>query len=188
MTRMLQAIVVLMVLSLPSMASAHHIMGIPHYQYGEDYPQLPFAEVKAQVGDYDLHFTYFPGTPKPGERVRFKLYAFTRDTNEPFREPLQVQYFRKRFLRSDVSLGGGEEIRVGKGPEGNDYKFFHAFKDADAFFVTVKFPNGDVMEAVPFPVQIGVTDTRPLLLGAVLTLFLAILVVAVLKRRRKRKA
>lgn len=188
MMRLLPSLILTLLILLPSVASAHHIMGIPHYKYGDDYPQLPFAEIKAQVGDYDLHFTYFPGTPKPGERVRFKLYAFHRETREPFRKPLEVSYFRERFLRSDVRKGESLQIQVGDGPEGNDYKFFHVFEEADSFYVRVHFPHRDGMEVIPFPVQIGVTDTRPLLGGSVLLLFLAVGTVAVINRRRKKRS
>lgn len=188
MIRTLKALLLCFVLLWPTMASAHHIMGIPHYKYGDDYPQLPFAEVKAQVGDYDLHFTYFPGTPKPGQRVRFKLYAFHRETREPFREPLKLTYARERFLRSNEEIGEIQEIRVGQGPEGNDYKFFHTFEDADSFYLNIHFPYEDGIELIPFPVQIGVTDTRPLLGGSILVLFLAVGTVAVLKRRKKKEA
>jgi hypothetical protein len=186
--RLLQSIIVVFGLLLPSFANAHHIMGIPHYKYGDDYPQLPFAEVKAQVGDYDIHFTYFPGTPKPGQRVRFKLYAYHRETREPFREPLEVSYAKERFLRSNLKVSENLPIAVGQGPEGNDYKFFHTFEDADSFFVNLYFPHEGGIEVIPFPVQIGVTDTRPILGGSIFLLFFSVGTVAVLKRRRKKKA
>lgn len=188
MMRALQSLVLTLAVLWPSVASAHHIMGIPHYQYGDGYPQLPFAEIKAQVGNYDLHFTYFPGTPKPGERVRLKLYAFNRETREPYREPLKLAYARERFLRSNQQVGELVEIQVGQGPEGNDYKFFHVFADADSFYINLHFPHEGAIEVIPFPVQIGVTDARPLLGGSIMVLFLAVGIVAVLKRRRKKKA
>jgi hypothetical protein len=174
----------------PTSALAHHILGLPHYKYGDDYPQIPYVEVLAQVESYDLYFTYFPGTPKPGERIRFKLYIVDRETNEPFREPLRVDMLETRAVRADRVIEGPLTIQPGVGPEANDYKFFYAFSDADAYAVRVHFPNGasGEFERIAFPVQIGETDTRPLLGGAVLILGLSITSVAVVKRRRKKRA
>jgi len=188
MTRIAKTFLCLLIMLSPVVASAHHIMGLPHYKYGDDYPQLPYAEVMAMVGDYDVHFTYFPGTPKPGERVRLKVYVVERESRAVYREPLKVQYARERWLRSDENVGDLEEIRVGDGPEGNDYKFFHTFDEADAFLVKLHFPNGDSVEVLPFPVQIGVTDARPFLFGSVLLLLISVAIVGVIKRRRAQEA
>jgi hypothetical protein len=119
--------------------------------------------------------------------MRFKLYAFHRETRVPFRQPLQVSYAKERFLRSNLKVSEDLPIAVGQGPEGNDYKFFHTFEDADSFYVNLYFPHEGGIEVIPFPVQIGVTDTRPILGGSVFVLFLAVGTVAVLKRRRKKK-
>lgn len=165
---------------------AHHILGIPHYKYGKDYPQIPYLEVLAQVGASDLDFTYFPGMPKPGERVRFKLYVRNRESGEVFRQPLAVEVVRKRFLRAAVPVAEPFEIRPGIGPEKNDYKFFLTFDDAEAYEIRVHFPNGEGIETIPFPVVIGKTDDRPLIFGAVGILGLAVGSVAIVKRRRKK--
>lgn len=164
---------------------AHHILGIPHYKYSEEYPQIPYLEVIAQVGTNDLDFTYFPGTPKPGERVRLKLYIHDRMTGEVFREPLEVQVVQKRFFGEDRALGRPLTIRTGVGPERNDYKFFLTFDEPEAFEVRLRFPNGEGFETIPFPVVIGKTDDRPLIFGAVGVLALAVGSVALVKRRRR---
>ncbi|MBW2459349.1 MAG: hypothetical protein JRI68_32955 [Deltaproteobacteria bacterium] len=166
-------------------AHGHHILGLPHYKYGDDYPQIPYVEILGQVDTKALHFTYFPGTPKPGERVRFKLYVKDQRTGEPFREPLRAVVVRKQTLQRAEQLEV-LELRTGQGPEGNDYKFFHVFDHPEAFEIRVTFPTSNGSEVVPFPVHIGVTDTRPLFGGAVAVLVLAIGTVAVVKRRRRR--
>lgn len=165
-------------------AHAHHILGIPHYKYGDDYPQIPFAEVLAQTPYTDIYFTYFPGTPRPGAEVRFKLYAKSRTSGEPVRVPLKVEVLRKRFLLSDELVRGEFEVRTGVGPEGNDYKFFLTFPAAEAYLVRVHFPDEGGLEVINFPISIGETDDRPVLFGAFGTLVGAVAIVAVLKRRR----
>lgn len=180
------ALALLMFVALPSFAAAHHILGIPHYMYDENYPQIPFLEVIAQVGPTDLNFTYFPGIPNPGEAVRFKLYVHKRDTGEVFRDPLMVNVVRKRFLQGDVAVVEPFEIRPGVGPEKNDYKFFLTFEAAEAYEVRVRFPNGDGVEVIPFPVVIGKTDDRPLLFGAVGILGMTVVSVAMVKKKRRK--
>ena len=146
---------------------------------------MPFVEIMAQVGSKDLDFTWYPGIPDPGDRLRFKLYALDRETGEPFREPLRVEIVRKRFFGGAEPVVAPFEIRTGVGPEANDYKFFHTFEAAEAYEVLVHVPDGDRVEVVPFPVTIGKTDDRPLLFGAAGVLILAVVVVALLKRRQR---
>ena len=169
----------------PSALSAHHIMGIPHYKYGDDYPQIPYMEVVAQMGKYDLDFTHFPGFPVPGERVRFKLYIRHRETDEVFRDPLRVEVVRKRFMSDAAPVAAPFEIRTGIGPEKNDYKFFLEFKEAEAFEVQVHFPTAKGVEVISFPVVIGETDDRPLIFGAMGILAGAVIAVGVVRNRRK---
>lgn len=175
----------LVLVTLPTVVVGHHILGIPHYKYGEDYPQIPYLEVIAQVGAMDLDFTYFPGRPKPGEDVRFKLYVHDRTTGEVYRDPLGVRVVRKTFLGGDTPISELFMIHTGSGPERNDYKFFLAFTEAEAYEVRVSFPNGDQVEVIPFPVTIGETDDRPLILGAVGLLGLTVVSVAAVKRRQQ---
>jgi len=164
---------------------AHHILGIPHYKYSEDYPQIPYLEVMAQAGAYDLDFTHFPGFPRPGERIRCKLYVRDRESGAAFREPLLVEVARRAFPWGTEPAGEPFTIRTGDGPEQNDYKFFVTFDAAEAYELRVHFPNGDLMEEIPFPVVVGKTDDRPLILGAAGLLAAAIVSVAVVKRRRR---
>lgn len=169
-------------------ALAHHVLGLPHYKYSAEYPQVPYLEVIAQVGPHDLDFTYFPGTPRPGETVRFKLYIQRRETGEVFREPLTVQTYQKKLFGRAVPVGEPFTIRPGSGPEANDYKFHLAFDDPEAYEVRVSFPGPDGMEIIPFGVSIGETDNRPLIIGAGVVLGGAVLIVGVLKRRREARA
>lgn len=177
----------LLLAAFPASLSAHHILGIPHYKYSEEYPQIPYLEVLAQVGDHDLVFTHFPGFPEPGEAVRLKLYVHHRVTGEVFREPLSVAVVKKRFLRGGVPVAEPFEIRTGSGPERNDYKFFLTFAEAEAYEVRVAFPAAGGVETIPFPVTIGKTDDRPLIFGAAGLLAVTVAVVAAVKRKRRRR-
>ncbi len=178
----------LVLLALPVPLAAHHILGIPHYKYSEEYPQIPYLEVLAQVGPMDLVFTHFPGFPEPGETVRLKLYVHDRDSGEVFRRPLVAEVVRKRFLRDAVPVAEPLTLRPGTGPEKNDYKFFLTFSEAEAYEVRLRFPVDGGFETIPFPVTIGRTDDRPLIFAAAALLAAAVVVVALTKKRRRRRA
>ncbi len=178
----------LLLAGLPAAAAAHHILGIPHYKYSTEYPQIPYLEILAQVGPHDLVFTHFPGFPEPGEAVRFKLYIRQRDGGRVFRQPLRLEVVRKHFLRRDEPVVQAFEIHPGRGPERNDYKFFLTFQEREAYELRLRFPAGDGFETIPFPVVIGKTDDRPLIFGAAGLLALAVVSVAVVKRHRRRRS
>ncbi len=44
-----------------SAASAHHFKGLPHYNYFENYPQVPEEEFIGEVGDYEVILTVEDG-------------------------------------------------------------------------------------------------------------------------------
>ena len=52
---------------LASSAAAHHILGLPHYSYKENYPQVPVLEYPATTGPYEVLLVCYPGKPNPGE-------------------------------------------------------------------------------------------------------------------------
>ncbi len=179
-------IVLAPLVALTSALYAHHILGIPHYKYSDEYPQIPYLEVIAQVGSTDLDFTYFPGIPRPGEAVRFKLYIRDRHSGEVFRQPLKVEVVQLHFLKGAQPVAEPFTIRTGTGPERNDYKFFLTFQAPEAYEVRVHFPNGEDVEVIPFPVVIGKTDDRPLIFAAAGILGIAIVSVAAVKKKQRR--
>ncbi len=168
-------------------AAAHHIMGIPHYKYSEEYPQIPVLEVQALTHTSELHFTHMPGTPRPGEDVRFKIYAKRRSDGEPLTENMSVEVLRRTFFGGSEVVRELFEIEPGIGPERNDFKFFINFRDPEAYTIRLHFPEDGGTEVIDFPVVIGETDDRPLIAGAFGTLVVAAVAVGVSKRRRKRK-
>ncbi len=56
-------------------STAHHFKGLPHYNYFENYPQVPEEEFIGEVGDYEVSLwcrsesgqVVGPPVPVPGE-------------------------------------------------------------------------------------------------------------------------
>ncbi len=172
--------------TLAAPTAAHHILGIPHYKYSEEYPQIPFVEVQARTPYSDVHFTYLPGTPRPGQDVRFKLYAKRRADGTPRTPKMMVEVVKHTFLGGTEPVLAPFEIEAGDGPESNDFKFFLRFEEAEAYAVRVHYPDesGEI-ERIDFPVTIGATDDRPLFAGAFGVVALAVATVFVVKRKRR---
>lgn len=144
----------------PAALRAHHILGIPHYAYDEAYPELPFVEIMAQSGDWDLRMSYMPGIVRAGDRVRVKLYGKSRSTGRPLQIPLVGQLRKVRFGRREP-VAEAFPIEVGKGPEGNDYKFFLTLPETEDYEILIRFPfPGVEVEEIPFPIKVGETDDR----------------------------
>lgn len=129
-----------------------------------------------------------PGTPRPGEDVRFKLYAKRLSDGEPQTAPMKVEVLKETFFGGLEPVREPFEIEPGIGPERNDFKFFIEFAEAEAYKVRVHYPDAEGVEVIDFPVTIGETDDRPLIAGAFGTLVFAAVAVGVTKRRRKKSA
>lgn len=51
--------VLMMVFALASSAMGHHFKGLPHYNYYENYPQVPEEEFLGQAGEYELSLVVY---------------------------------------------------------------------------------------------------------------------------------
>lgn len=74
-----------------SPAWAHHILGLPHYSYKENYPQTPTLEYPAQSGPYHILMTCYPGKPVPGESANLAIYIKDMEQDQPYTQPITVR-------------------------------------------------------------------------------------------------
>ena len=56
--RVLMLLVSVSLLGVGSVA-AHHFKGLPHYNYFENYPQVPEEEFLGQAGDYEVSLVVY---------------------------------------------------------------------------------------------------------------------------------
>ena len=77
-------LVPVLLLMLLTAASGHHILGIPHYSYDEDYPQTPILTYRLMAGAYEVRMTGYPGVPVPGERCDLHVYIQDPDSGRLF--------------------------------------------------------------------------------------------------------
>lgn len=166
-------------------ALAHHQLGLPHYLYSEDYPQIPTMVVEADAEGYLVTFSIFPGNPMPGQTVRIKTYIKHKLTGEVYTQPIDMSISRETFFGGNTEILEPRQVNS----EYNEYKLSCEFLEAEKYFVTVTFePRADFFEKIPFPVVIGETNFNliPIFFGAAfLLIFIA---VGLTKKNRVRPA
>ena len=76
----------------PGIVSAHHFKGLPHYNYFENYPQVPEEEFIGQAGDYE---------------VSLVVYDFQGIDRDKVESPDNVRLFLVIFNLQDNTVYGG---------------------------------------------------------------------------------
>ncbi len=77
---------------VPGVLWAHHFKGLPHYNYYENYPQVPEEEFIGQAGDYE---------------VSLVVYDFQGINREKVEDPDNVRLFLVIFNLRDNRVYGG---------------------------------------------------------------------------------
>ena len=91
----IRTIVVLIAATLAgvSTATAHHFKGLPHYNYFENYPQVPEEEFLGEAGDYEVFLV---------------VYDFQGIDRKNVEDPDNVRLFLMIFNLTDNRVYGGK--------------------------------------------------------------------------------
>lgn len=146
-TTMLAAIAVL---TAPA-AIAHHILGVPHYAYDEDYPQTPVLTYSVEAGPHNVRMTGFPGKPEPGERCSLHVYISRIDNGLPFDDTVTLTVMRDRLLGSDRVVYGPIEAEL----EEAMFKFFPIFHDEANYTVRIAYEAEGAPWIIDLPMVAG---------------------------------
>lgn len=134
---------------------AHHQLGLPHYLYSEEYPQIPTMVIDAVAEGYLVTFAIFPGNPNPGQTVRIKVYIKNKITEDVYTQPIKIAVSSESFLRGESIIVEPRLVTS----EYNEYKMSYLFEDAEKYYINVTFePRDNFLETIPFPVVIGKTN------------------------------
>jgi len=164
-------------------ALGHHILGLPHYSYKENYPQVPTLEYPAATGPWDVLLTAYPGVPTPGEAANLSFYVKNRETSQLYDRPLQV-----RVLRT-FTFGRNQEVLPATTvpPYDQPCKRSVTFPADGEYVVELSLEVEGQTEVIPFLVVAGEpTSTASILvaLGLGMALFLVVVRAVGIKRRR----
>ncbi|MHC4441930.1 MAG: 4Fe-4S binding protein [Planctomycetota bacterium] len=182
---LMTSIIVFLVLFPTAPAKAHHILGLPHYSYKENYPQVPTLEYPATTGPYDVLLTSYPGKPVPGEPANLAFYIKNRNTNTPYERPITV-----RVLQT-FTFGRNREILPATvvEPFEQPHKISTTFSEDGEYIVELHMEVEGATEVIPFLMIAGdpsATVSIIIAIGAVLLIF--IIIIRAIKIKRERRA
>jgi hypothetical protein len=162
-------------------AEAHHIRGIPHYTYSENYPNAPKVEYVREIDNVTLHMTYYeiPGTTS----VDLAMYVKDNRTGKSFDGEVTYAVYGQ-----DEDPLKAHAVKAFKN-KNNMYKAGWRYKDTGLYFARVTFECGGQKVDEVFKMQIGATEVDYWFLGIIGGGVLALIIaVATIKRRQIRRA
>ncbi len=168
---------------MPTRADAHHILGLPHYSYKENYPQAPTLEYPATTGPYDVLMTSFPGHAVPGERTTIAYYIKDRHTGLPYDQPVSVRVLQTAtFGLNKVIM----EPTIHE-PSTNQHKYFVTFPQDGEFIVELTMDVEGKPEVIPFLMIAGEPRaTKSIVIAISIGLGVFLLVVRAIRIKRNR--
>lgn len=172
-------------LSFPDLAIAHHILGLPHYSYKENYPQRPTLEYPATTGPYDVLLTSYPGIPVPGEPANLAVYVRDREGRGAYEEPITLRVLRTSTFGENKEIVP-PTIRV---PFEHQYKLHAIFPTDGEYVVELSMPVEGRIEVIPFLMIAGQPSTMASVAAVGSAGFVLLLVtVRAIQKKRKRRA
>ncbi len=184
---LLRFVLALVLLGWATGAHAHHILGLPHYAYKDNYPQVPVLEYPARSGPWDILLTSYPGRPIPGEAANLSFYVKDGETGVIYPDTVRIRVLRKR------TFGRSEEILAGTEISAFDqlYKLTATMPEDGDYVVELSLMVEGQPEVIPFLVVAGEPKSPwgPVAaLAAALLLFVIVIRAIKIKRQRREAA
>ncbi len=162
---------------LVTAAHAHHIRGIPHYSYQDNYPQAPLIEEFRDSGDWTLQFTFWQ---IPGQKaLDLALYVKSRATGKPYDGDITFQ----------VSMAGESEDKqnhpfLAHPNRRNIYKVGWVYEKDGVYYADVSLGEGEQAVKETFKFQVGKVAPNYWLLGGVGAAVAALMILVALAKKK----
>ena len=170
-------ILILLLLSA-SIVESHHIRGIPHYSYRDNYPETPVYEFIQNTSHYEVTFTYYK---IPGQTA-FDLAVYVRDTinDLPYTDPVEFLVFGKHEDPNNSHPFTAYRNQT------NIYKVGWVYEDEGDYFVRVTFADSVKKHNILFDLKVGNRSNVWLyLLVSVASIIIFAAVVGVVRKKQK---
>ena len=176
-----------LVLLIFNSAIAHHTMGNPRFIYKESHPEAPTLEYPAELFNYDIVFTSYPGRPNINELTSFSFYAKDRETGKLYQEPITIHVLKI------MNFGGTREVLK---PTLLDhsiqpYTYDFTFTEDGEYVIEMIMLLKGSDEMIPFIITAGkpsITVPALIAVGVILALYIIIIILSRIRRTRKKKA
>ena len=175
---------VLGVLAVSGSAGAHHILGIPHYAYDEDYPQAPVLTYRAEARGYEVKVTGYPGVLEPGDRSTIHVYIRDLRVDALLDTTVRLTVRRDALFGADPIIYGPMDAQLDEAV----YKFHPRFELEANYLASVEFATAEEPWTVDVPLVVGEPGSPWTVLGTAggaLILFLVVVRAVRVKRRRR---
>jgi len=144
-------VALLLLLGWATDAEAHHILGLPHYAYKDNYPQVPVLEYPAMTGPWDVLLTSYPGHPVPGEAANLSFYIKDRDSGALYPDTVAVRVLRNAAFGQTVEILPEQEITAFD----KLYKITVTMPEDGDYIVELIMMSEGQQERIPFLVVAG---------------------------------
>lgn len=178
----IRLLVIALVLA-PSIATAHHILGVPHYAYDEDYPQTPVLTYRVDAGRYELRMTGYPGMIEPGDRATFHVYVTHREGGAPFGGIVTMTVFEDRLLGADPVVYGPMDAEIDE----RVFKFHPRFEVEATYLLRIHFEDAGTPWTIDLPMQVGNPGSPwGVVVGVAVALGLFLIIIRAVRIKRRR--
>ncbi len=157
-----------LVLAMSSTAHGHHFKGLPHFNYFENYPQIPQEEFVGQQGEYEFSLVLydFQGLRQQDmqqpDDVRLFIIAFNLLGNKVYSGPAKLE-----VLDSDTAL----IVDTVDGPrEENVYQLQGSLSGSGDYSLRMTLIDDGMTVRIPFRLSSQKTDWGSWTVGALLAL------------------
>ena len=148
-TKRLAIIGLLLTVGQMNCAFAHHFKGLPHYNYYENYPQVPEEEFLGRVGDYEVSLVVydFQGINRDKveapDSVRLFLVIFNLRNNKVYGGRLGIEVLdRDQVIHEEIQASAQLE---------NLYSSHRQLPDAGKYSLRLTLHDeGDLQCTIPF--------------------------------------
>ncbi len=185
MNRVVGPLFALLLLCVSPGARAHHILGLPHYAYKDNYPQVPVLEYPAKTGPWDVLLTSYPGRPVPGEAANLSFYIKDNASAQLYGEPVAV-----RVLQSST-FGRAQEILPSTQVRAFEqlHKVTVTFPESGEYVVELSMQVEGQEEIIPFLMVAGEPSSPwSVIILCVGALLVFVVVIRAVKIKRERRA
>ncbi len=177
--------VCLVPLLTPTPAMAHHVLGLPHYSYKDNYPQRPTLEYPATTGPYDVLMTSYPGIPVPGEPANIAMYIKNRESQQVYAEPITIRVLQTSTFGDNIIILPSTT----RTPFDNEYKVHVTLPVDGEYVVEISMPVEGRVEVIPFLMVAGQPTAMASLVitGSFGVVFVFVAIRAIQKKRQRRR-
>ncbi len=170
--------------ALAAPAGGHHILGLPHYSYKENYPQAPTLEYPATTGPYDVLLTSYPGKPVPSEAANLAIYIKNQTTGVPYDQAIAVRVLQTFTFGRSREVLPTTEIPPFEVP----HKFSVTFPEDGEYIIELTMNVEGKQEVIPFLMIAGEpTATASVVVAVGVGLGIFIVVIRAIRIKRDRR-